>query len=61
MLEVIFQLSAPLAKSEPSREFIQVIDGEIRDRDSDDIVGRISRLRSFRSGALLTPARICST
>ena len=31
MFEVEFQLVAPLVQSEPSREFVQVIKGEIRD------------------------------
>lgn len=42
MLEVIFQLAAPLTESEPSREFIQVINGEIRDSESNTTVGRIN-------------------
>ena len=42
MLEIMFQLPAPLTQSEPSREFIQVIDGEIRDSESNVIIGRIS-------------------
>ena len=42
MLEVVFQLPAPLTESEPSREFIQVIEGEIRDSESNVIIGRIS-------------------
>jgi hypothetical protein len=42
MLEVIFQLAAPLTESEPSSEFIQVIHGEIRDSESNTIVGRIN-------------------
>ena len=42
MLEIIFQLPAPLTQSEPSSEFIQVIDGEIRDSESNVIIGRIS-------------------
>jgi hypothetical protein len=42
MLEVTYQLVAALAHSEPSREFVQGINGEIRDTESDDIVGRIT-------------------
>ena len=41
MLEVMFQLAAPLTASEPSREFIQVIDAEIRDHESNVTMGRI--------------------
>jgi len=44
MLEVTFQLVAPLAESEPSREFIQVINGEIRNTESNLTVGMISAL-----------------
>jgi len=33
---------AALAQSEPSREFVQVIDGEIRDTESKVIMGRIT-------------------
>ena len=42
MFEVIFHLVAPLLESEPSREFIQVIHGEIRDSESNVTVGRIT-------------------
>jgi hypothetical protein len=42
MLEVAYQLVAALAQGEPSREFVQVINGEIRDTESDVIVGRIA-------------------
>ena len=42
MFEVIFHLVAPLLESEPSREFIQVIHGEIRDSDSNVTVGRVT-------------------
>ena len=44
MLEVAFQLVAPLAESEPSPEFVQVIKGEIRDAELDLSLGRISAL-----------------
>lgn len=44
MLGVIFQLIAPLAESESSREFLQVVTGEIRDTKLKIIVGRISSL-----------------
>ena len=42
MIEVIFQLAAPLISSEPSAEYIQFIKGEIRDRDSGALIGRMS-------------------
>ena len=42
MLEIAYQLAATLDQSEPSREFVQVINGEIRDTESDDIVGLIT-------------------
>ncbi len=42
MLEVTFQLVASLAESEPSREFIQVINGEIRNTELKLSVGMIS-------------------
>ena len=42
MLEINFPASYALTQSEPSREFIQVIDGEIRDSESNVIIGRIS-------------------
>jgi hypothetical protein len=44
MLEVTYQLVAALTQGEPSREFVQVINGEIRDTESDHIVGRISSI-----------------
>jgi hypothetical protein len=44
MFEVEFQLVAPLVQSEPSREFVQAIKGEIRDAKLDIVVGRISAL-----------------
>jgi hypothetical protein len=44
MFEVEFQLVAPLLRSEPSREFVQAIKGEIRDTTLNIGVGRISAL-----------------
>ena len=44
MLEVTFQLVAPLAETEPSSEFIQGINGEIRNAESDLSLGVISAL-----------------
>jgi hypothetical protein len=44
MLEVVFQLLAPLAESEPSSEFIQGIKGEIRNAELDLSLGMISAL-----------------
>jgi hypothetical protein len=41
VLRVIFQLATPLTESEPSREFLQIINGEIRDDDSNVDIGRI--------------------
>jgi hypothetical protein len=42
MIDVIFQLATPITTSEPDREFIQTIDGEMRDRASGTIIGRLS-------------------
>jgi hypothetical protein len=42
MLEVVFHLAAPLTETEPSFTFIQVIDGEIRDNESNVVIGKIS-------------------
>lgn len=44
MFEIAFQLIAPLAETDPNLEFLQVIAGEIRDTESNVIVGRISVL-----------------
>ena len=44
MIEVVFQLVAPLTTSEPSVEYIQFIEGEIRDRESEAIIGRMRSL-----------------
>ena len=44
MLEVAFQLVAPLAEGEPSSEFIQGIKGEIRNTELDLNLGMISAL-----------------
>ena len=41
MQEIVFQLSAPLAQSETSREFVQMITGEIRDSEVNRALGRI--------------------
>jgi len=45
MIEVIFQLTTPLTTSEPSTEYIQLVGGEIRDRESSAIIGRMSSSR----------------
>jgi hypothetical protein len=42
MIDVIFQLATPITTSELDREFIQTIDGEMRDRASRAFVGRLS-------------------
>ena len=42
MIDVIFQLATPITTSEPDREFIQTIDGEMRDRGSGAIIGRLN-------------------
>jgi hypothetical protein len=42
MLELIFELSTPLTVSDPSSEFIQAINGQIRDNESNVAVGLIS-------------------
>lgn len=44
MFQVIFQLVAPLTEGEPSREFLQVIEGEIRETESNLSAGRMSAL-----------------
>ena len=44
MFEVEFQLVAPLVQSDPNREFVQAIKGEIRDTKLNIVVGRISAL-----------------
>ena len=44
MFQVVFQLVAPLTEGEPSREFLQIIDGEIRDTESNVSAGRMSAL-----------------
>jgi hypothetical protein len=44
MFRVAFQLVAPLTESETSREFLQMIEGEIRDTESNVPAGRISAL-----------------
>jgi|HubBroStandDraft_5_1064220.scaffolds.fasta_scaffold529231_3 hypothetical protein len=42
MLEVVFHLAAPLTDTEPSFTFIQGIEGEIRDDESEVVIGQIS-------------------
>ena len=42
MLEVVFHLAAPLTETEPSCTFIQVIDGKIRDDESEVFIGKIN-------------------
>jgi hypothetical protein len=44
MFQVVFQLVAPLTEGEPSREFLQIIEGEIRDTESNLSAGRMSAL-----------------
>lgn len=44
MFQVVFQLVAALTEGEPSREFLQIIEGEIRDTESNVSAGRMSAL-----------------